>query len=127
VTDQTSAHDPLNGYIPQGLTLDEAAELRRRDPNEYVRRSTATMVVHVNAMLALQRAGAVVFDYGNNIRRFAFDAGCADAFLIPGFVPEYIRPLFCTGTRAVPLGRALRRSQRHRPHRRLGARTFSGE
>jgi urocanate hydratase len=97
VTDQTSAHDPLNGYIPQGLTLSEAAQLRRRDPAEYVRRSTATMVVHVNAMLALQRAGAVAFDYGNNIRRFAFDAGCADAFLIPGFVPEYIRPLFCTG------------------------------
>ena len=97
VTDQTSAHDPLNGYIPQGLSLEEAAELRRRGPEEYVRRSTATMVVHVNAMLALQRAGAVVFDYGNNIRRFAFDAGCADAFLIPGFVPEYIRPLFCTG------------------------------
>jgi urocanate hydratase len=98
VTDQTSAHDPLNGYVPQGLTLDEATELRRRDPEEYVRRSTATMVVHVNAMLAMQRAGAVAFDYGNNIRRFAFDAGCADAFLIPGFVPEYIRPLFCTGT-----------------------------
>jgi urocanate hydratase len=98
VTDQTSAHDPLNGYVPQGLTLSEAAELRQRDPEEYVRRSTATMVVHVNAMLALQRAGAVTFDYGNNIRRFAFDAGCADAFLIPGFVPEYIRPLFCTGT-----------------------------
>ena len=97
VTDQTSAHDPLNGYIPQGLTLDQAAELRRTDPAEYVRRSTATMVTHVNAMLALQRAGAVTFDYGNNIRRFAFDAGCADAFLIPGFVPEYIRPLFCTG------------------------------
>ena len=97
VTDQTSAHDPLNGYIPQGLTLDAAAELRRRDPDEYVRRSTATMVVHVNAMLALKRAGAVAFDYGNNIRRFAFDAGCVDAFLIPGFVPEYIRPLFCTG------------------------------
>ena len=97
VTDQTSAHDPLNGYIPQGLSLSEAAELRQRDPEEYVRRSTATMVVHVNAMLALQRAGAVAFDYGNNIRRFAFDAGCADAFLIPGFVPEYIRPLFCTG------------------------------
>jgi urocanate hydratase len=97
VTDQTSAHDPLNGYVPQGVTLAEAAELRRRDPEEYVRRSTATMVVHVNAMLALQRAGAVTFDYGNNIRRFAFDAGCADAFLIPGFVPEYIRPLFCTG------------------------------
>ncbi|MGA2571861.1 MAG: urocanate hydratase [Terracidiphilus sp.] len=97
VTDQTSAHDPLNGYIPQGLSLDRAADLRRNNPAEYVRRSTATMVVHVNAMLALQRAGAVVFDYGNNIRRFAFDAGCADAFLIPGFVPEYIRPLFCTG------------------------------
>jgi len=97
VTDQTSAHDPLNGYIPQGFTLDEAAELRRSDPAEYVRRSTATMVVHVNAMLALQRAGAVTFDYGNNIRRFAFDAGCTEAFLIPGFVPEYIRPLFCTG------------------------------
>jgi urocanate hydratase len=97
VTDQTSAHDPLNGYVPHGLSLSEAAELRQRDPEEYVRRSTASMVVHVNAMLALQRAGAVAFDYGNNIRRFAFDAGCADAFLIPGFVPEYIRPLFCTG------------------------------
>ena len=97
VTDQTSAHDPLNGYVPQGLSLSEAAELRGRDPVEYVRRSTETMVVHVNAMLALQRAGAVTFDYGNNIRRFAFDAGCTDAFLIPGFVPEYIRPLFCTG------------------------------
>jgi urocanate hydratase len=97
VTDQTSAHDPLNGYIPQGLTLEQAADLRTRDPEEYVRRSTASMAVHVNAMLALQRAGAVTFDYGNNIRRFAADAGCADAFLIPGFVPEYIRPLFCTG------------------------------
>jgi len=97
VTDQTSAHDPLNGYVPQGFTLDQAAELRRSNPAEYVRRSTATIVVHVDAMLALQRAGAVTFDYGNNIRRFAFDAGCADAFLIPGYVPEYIRPLFCTG------------------------------
>jgi urocanate hydratase len=97
VTDQTSAHDPLNGYVPHGLTLSQAADLRTSDPKEYVRRSTASMVVHVNAMLALQRASAVVFDYGNNIRRFAFDSGCADAFLIPGFVPEYIRPLFCTG------------------------------
>ncbi len=97
VTDQTSAHDPLNGYVPQGLSLSEATDLRHRDPKEYVRRSTESMVVHVNAMLALQHAGAVTFDYGNNIRRFAFDAGCADAFLIPGFVPEYIRPLFCTG------------------------------
>ena len=109
VTDQTSAHDPLNGYVPRMSLLPESArrerrdplaaalELRKRDPEEYVRQSMATMVEHVNAMLALQRAGAVAFDYGNNIRRFAFDAGCADAFLIPGFVPEYIRPLFCTG------------------------------
>ena len=104
VTDQTSAHDPLNGYIPQGLTLSEATELRKRDPEEYVRRSTASMVTHVDAMLALQSAGSVVFDYGNNIRRFAFDAGCADAFLIPGFVPEYIRPLFCTGAGPLPAG-----------------------
>ena len=80
-----------------GAIPGRGAELRKRDPEEYVRRSTASMVVHVDAMLALQRAGAVAFDYGNNIRRFAFDAGCADAFLIPGFVPEYIRPLFCTG------------------------------
>ncbi len=98
VTDQTSAHDPLNGYVPEGLSLAQAAELRASNPEEYVRRSTETMVVHVNAMLALQGAGAVAFDYGNNIRRFAFDAGCSDAFLIPGFVPEYIRPLFCTGS-----------------------------
>ncbi len=97
VTDQTSAHDPLNGYVPQGLSLAQATALRQRDPQEYVRLSTASMVVHVNAMLELQRSGAVAFDYGNNIRRFAFDAGCEDAFLIPGFVPEYIRPLFCTG------------------------------
>jgi urocanate hydratase len=97
VTDQTSAHDPLNGYIPQGLTLEAAATLRTSDPQEYVRRSTASMVVHVNAMLALKHAGAIAFDYGNNIRRFAFDAGCTGAFEIPGFVPEYIRPLFCTG------------------------------
>ncbi len=117
VTDQTSAHDPLNGYIPQGLTLDEAADLRARDPEEYVRRSTASMVVHVDAMLALQRAGVVAFDYGNNIRRFAFDAGCADAFLIPGFVPEYIRPLVLHWRRPLPLGRSLRRSARHRSHR----------
>ncbi len=112
VTDQTSAHDPLNGYVPQGLTLSQATELRQRDPEEYVRRSTASMVVHVNAMLALQRAGAVAFDYGNNIRRFAFDAGCADAFLIPGFVPEYIRPLFCTGAGPFRWVASFGRSQR---------------
>jgi len=98
VTDQTSAHDPLNGYVPAGYSLEAAAELRQRDPAEYVRLSTASMVVHVNAMLDLQRAGAVAFDYGNNIRRFAADAGCTHAFDIPGFVPEYIRPLFCEGS-----------------------------
>jgi urocanate hydratase len=97
VTDQTSAHDPLNGYVPVGLTLDEAAELRGRDPVDYLQRSMQSMASHVEAMLALKRAGAVAFDYGNNIRKQAFDAGCKDAFEIPGFVPEYIRPLFCEG------------------------------
>ena len=97
VTDQTSAHDPLNGYVPAGLNLEEAEELRRSDPRAYVERSMQSMARHVEAMLALKRAGAVAFDYGNNIRKQAFDAGFADAFEIPGFVPEYIRPLFCEG------------------------------
>ena len=97
VTDQTSAHDPLTGYVPAGVSLDEAAELRQNDPAGYVAKSTESMARHVEAMLALKRAGAVAFDYGNNIRKQAFDAGCADAFEIPGFVPEYIRPLFCEG------------------------------
>jgi urocanate hydratase len=97
VTDQTSAHDPLNGYVPAGLMLEEAEELRRTDPRTYINRSLVSMAEHVEAMLALKRAGAVVFDYGNNIRKMAFDAGCEDAFEIPGFVPEYIRPLFCEG------------------------------
>ena len=97
VTDQTSAHDPLNGYVPARLTLDEAAELREKDPAAYVRASMESMARHVEAMLALKRAGAVAFDYGNNIRKQALDAGLADAFEIPGFVPEYIRPLFCEG------------------------------
>jgi urocanate hydratase len=97
VTDQTSAHDPLNGYVPAGLTLEEAEELRRTDARGYVARAMESMARHVEAMLALQRGGAVAFDYGNNIRKHALDAGCADAFQIPGFVPEYIRPLFCEG------------------------------
>jgi urocanate hydratase len=97
VTDQTSAHDPLNGYVPAGLSLDEADELRRRDPRAYVVRAMESMALHVQAMLDLKRAGAIAFDYGNNIRKQALDAGCADAFEIPGFVPEYIRPLFCEG------------------------------
>jgi urocanate hydratase len=97
VTDQTSAHDPLNGYVPAGVSLDEAAELRANDPVAYVKKSMESMARHVDAMLDLKRAGAVAFDYGNNIRKQAFDAGCKDAFEIPGFVPEYIRPLFCEG------------------------------
>jgi urocanate hydratase len=97
LTDQTSAHDMLRGYIPDGLSLPEAAALRATDPAAYVARSTATAVRHVRAMLALKRAGAVTFDYGNNVRTVAFDAGVTDAFEIPGFIPEYIRPLFCEG------------------------------
>ncbi len=97
VTDQTSAHDPLNGYIPAGLTLEEAAELRRSDPDEYVRRARASMKVHVQAMLDMQERGAVAFDYGNNIRKQAHEAGLENAFGFPGFVPAFIRPLFCEG------------------------------
>jgi urocanate hydratase len=97
LTDQTSAHDPLTGYIPAGLTVEQAAELRACDPEGYLDRSLDSIAAHVRAMLDLQRAGAVTFDYGNNIRRFAADRGVTDAFKIPGFVPEYIRPLFCEG------------------------------
>lgn len=97
ITDQTSAHDPLNGYMIPGVTFEEAALLRKNDPQAYLERSTSAIAKHVEAMLSLQRAGAIAFDYGNNIRKVAFDAGVKDAFEIPGFVPEYIRPLFCAG------------------------------
>ena len=97
VTDQTSAHDMLNGYVPAGMSLEAAASLRASNPAEYVKRSTASAVEHVRAMRAMQDRGAIAFDYGNNIRTVAFDAGLTDAFTIPGFVPEYIRPLFCEG------------------------------
>ena len=97
VTDQTSAHDPLNGYIPAGFSPDEAAVLRRKAPDDYVAAARASIAAHVRAMLAMQQQGAVAFDYGNNIRTEARDAGVAEAFAIPGFVPEYIRPLFCEG------------------------------
>ncbi|NUN47222.1 MAG: urocanate hydratase [Candidatus Brocadiae bacterium] len=97
VTDQTSAHDPLNGYVPRGLTLAQAATLRRKDPQEYVRHSMASMAVHCRAILAMQKAGAIAFDYGNNLRAFAKDAGVKNAFDYPGFVPAYVRPLFCEG------------------------------
>jgi urocanate hydratase len=97
LTDQTSAHDALNGYVPNGLDFEEAVRLRDRDPKTYVARAMQAMAEHVRAMLALRQQGAVTFDYGNNIRAQAQHAGVADAFDIPGFVPEYIRPLFCQG------------------------------
>ena len=97
LTDQTSAHDPLNGYIPQGLTTEQASELRKRNPEEYRDRSLDAIASHVRGMLELQKLGSVTFDYGNNIRTFAFERGVADAYDFPGFVPEYIRPLFCEG------------------------------
>ena len=97
LTDQTSAHDPLNGYIPQGLSVEQAAELRQRDPKGYQERSLDSIARHVEGMLALQKMGAVTFDYGNNIRTFAFQRGVKNAYDFPGFVPQYIRPLFCEG------------------------------
>ncbi len=97
LTDQTSAHDTLNGYVPVGLTLDEAARLRASDPREYVRRASESMATHVRALLELRARGAVTFDYGNNLRTVAYDAGVTNAFDYPGFVPAYIRPLFCEG------------------------------
>jgi urocanate hydratase len=97
VTDQTSAHDPLNGYVPAGLSLADAAVLRQRDPTEYTRRSFASMAEHVRAMLAFKEQGAHVFDYGNNLRAGAVKGGVDNAFDFPGFVPAYIRPMFCRG------------------------------
>jgi urocanate hydratase len=97
ITDQTAAHDPLTGYVPQGLDVEQAAELRTRDPEEYLRRARASIAVHVQGLLEFVRSGSHVFDYGNNLRGEAYDAGVVDAFAYPGFVPAYIRPLFCRG------------------------------
>jgi urocanate hydratase len=97
LTDQTSAHDPLNGYIPRGLTLDEAAALREADPKNYIARAIESMAVHVQAMLDMQKRGAVTFDYGNNIRTMAFEGGVKNAYDFPGFIPAYIRPMFAEG------------------------------
>ncbi len=97
VTDQTSAHDPLNGYIPKGLTLEQAAELRKKDPKGYVERANASMADQVRAMIQMKQAGSHVFDYGNNIRAGAMTAGLENAYDFPGFVPAYIRPMFCEG------------------------------
>lgn len=97
ITDQTSAHDPLNGYVPQGYSVEEAKVLREKDPKKYVELSQASMAKHVELMLEFQKRGAVAFDYGNNIRQVAFNNGVKNAFDFPGFVPAYIRPLFCEG------------------------------
>lgn len=97
ITDQTSAHDTLNGYVPMGMSFEEALSLRKNDPEKYIRLSKSTIVEHVNAMLEFQARGSVAFDYGNNIRGEAKENGLENAFDIPGFVPEYIRPLFCDG------------------------------
>jgi urocanate hydratase len=97
VTDQTSAHDPLNGYLPLGFSLDEAALERRKNPKEFIQKAKQSMAVQVAAMLRMKRSGIPTFDYGNNIRQMALEAGQTDAFDFPGFVPTYIRPLFCRG------------------------------
>jgi urocanate hydratase len=97
LTDQTSAHDPLNGYIPIGYDVKSASNLRKSDPKRYLSEAAQSIAIHVRAMLKMQKAGAIAFEYGNNIRKQAFDAGVKGAFLIRGFVPEYIRPLFCEG------------------------------
>src|SRR5205809_1552625 len=97
LTDQTSAHDPLNGYIPRGLTLDAAARLRESDPKQYTKRSIESMAIHVQAMLDMQKRSAVTFDYGNNIRTMAFEGGVKNAYDFPGFIPAYIRPMFAEG------------------------------
>ncbi len=97
LTDQTSAHDPMGGYIPQGLSVERAAALRKTDPESYRKRSLESIATHVEGMLALQKLGSVTFDYGNNIRTFAFEQGVKNAYDFPGFVPAYIRPLFCEG------------------------------
>jgi urocanate hydratase len=97
LTDQTSAHDPIGGYVPNGMSLEAALELRKNDRDEYQKRSLQAMARHVQGMLDLQKLGAVTFDYGNNIRTFAYQQGVKDAYNFPGFVPAYIRPLFCEG------------------------------
>jgi urocanate hydratase len=97
LTDQTSAHDPLNGYVPNGMTLEQALELRKNDPKAYLEKSMNAIARHVEGMLRLQKMGSVTFDYGNNIRTFAFQQGVKNAYDFPGFVPAYIRPLFCEG------------------------------
>ena len=113
VTDQTSAHDPLNGYLPISWSVDEWVAQRYRDPGMVAAAAKRSIALHVQAMLDFHKAGVPVFDYGNNIRQVAKDEGVDNAFDFPGFVPAYIRPLFCRGIGAIPVGGAVRRSGRH--------------
>ncbi len=127
LTDQTSAHDPLNGYVPDGITLVEAVRLRHDNPDEYVRRSMNAIATHVRAMLALQAQGAITFDYGNNIRGHALKAGVTNAFDFPGFVPAYVRPLFCEGRGPFRWAALSGDPARHRHYGRPGAGNVPGE
>ena len=126
VTDQTSAHDPINGYLPAGWTLGEWQARRESDPKGVERAAKESMAVHVRAMLDFWRRGVPTLDYGNNIRQMAKEMGVADAFDFPGFVPAYVRPSVLPRGRAVPLGGALGRSRGHLPHRRQGEGTDAG-
>ena len=127
LTDQTSAHDPLNGYVPSGMSLEAALELRKSDPKAYVERSLDTMARHVEGMLKLQKMGSVTFDYGNNIRTFAFEHGVKNAYDFPGIRAGVHSSAVLRGPRAVPLGGAVGRSRRHSHHRRSGAGDVSAE
>jgi urocanate hydratase len=127
LTDQTSAHDPIGGYVPNGLTLEQALELRKSNPQEYRKRAVAAMGEHVQGMLDLQKLGAVTFDYGNNIRTFAYEAGVKNAYDFPGFVPAVHPAAVLRGQRAVPLGSTLGRGFGYCAHRPVGARDVSAE
>ena len=127
LTDQTSAHDPLNGYVPNGMTLEAALELRKRDPEAYQEKSLDAIARHVEGMLRLQKMGSVTFDYGNNIRTFAFQRGVKNAYDFPGFVPAYIRPLFCEGRGPFRWVALSGEPSDIRGHRRSGPGTFSRE
>ncbi len=117
VTDQTAAHDPLNGYVPAGLSVEEASKLRASDPEEYLRRAGLRSLATWRALLEYVRAGSYVFDYGNNLRGEALEAGVEEAFTYPGFVPAYIRPLFCRGVGPFRWAALVRRPGGHRGHR----------
>ena len=127
VTDQTSAHDELNGYVPSGIPYEEALELRKSNPDLYMDMALNSMAVHCRAILDMRQRGAVAFDYGNNLRGQAYRAGVKNAFDYPGFVPGIYSSAFLRGGRSVPLGRPLRRSRRHSSYRQRSHRSFSAQ